>query len=408
MAGVGGVAAALSGAGGSITPPTMSSAAPTAGASPNAKRVALMPSLGPTDGPTLDMPTASKLIYELQQQMQALDPWATSVQVAITDHAKLIDSARDKTQGLNIQSNISFEKLRTEMLAVSGRFDLSESDLRRVHDEGAQRDTKLRSELNAMSDKLSVGHDSLAAAVAQVACSLAEVQRDSTGAARPEPAPGLGGTFDQLASQVNAHHLELTALHAKLETEKVRTDLAAAAAQEAGRMAQQLALSVAESRPKRDATRQRQPRELTQTLGTRDGPAQRQRQEQQRALAAQAQPAFLGSRRPSGSTRLRPKAGQASSTHADLGLGSSTTRSTSSTERGCTTRSSPSSGSRPCATTLPAAARRWTRCSTGSRSRRRRSTPRAASCTSRCLTASRRETRELERSPGSFGPSLVH
>ena len=67
--------------------------------------------LGPTDGPTLDMPTASKLIYELQQQMIALDPWTTSVQVAITDHAKLIDHARDKSQGSNIQSNISFERL---------------------------------------------------------------------------------------------------------------------------------------------------------------------------------------------------------------------------------------------------------------------------------------------------------
>ena len=110
-----GVAAALSGAGGAITPPTMSGGAPTAGASPNAKRVALMPPLGPTDGPTLDMPTASKLIRELQQQMIALDPWATSVQVAITDHAKLLDHARDKSQGLHIQSNISFEKLRSEV-----------------------------------------------------------------------------------------------------------------------------------------------------------------------------------------------------------------------------------------------------------------------------------------------------
>jgi hypothetical protein len=131
-----GVAAALSGAGGAITPPTMSGAAPTAGASPNAKRVALMPPLGPTDGPTLDMPTASKLIYELQQQMIALDPWATSVQVAITDHAKLLDTARGKSQGLNIQSNISFEKLRSELVTVNGRFDLAESDLRRVYDEG--------------------------------------------------------------------------------------------------------------------------------------------------------------------------------------------------------------------------------------------------------------------------------
>ena len=70
-----------------------------AGSSPNAKRVALIPPLSPTDGPTLDMPTASKLIYELQKQMQALDPWATSVQIAITDHAKLIDRARDQCQG---------------------------------------------------------------------------------------------------------------------------------------------------------------------------------------------------------------------------------------------------------------------------------------------------------------------
>ena len=168
-----GVDAALSGAGGSITPPTMSSGAATAGASPNAKRVALVPPLGPTDGPTLDMPTASKLIYELQQQMLALDPWATSVQVAITDHAKLLDRARDKGQGQHIQSNISFEKLRTEMLSMSGCHDLAESDLRRVHDEGAQRDLQLRKELDEMSDKLSTEAAAVAAAVASLACSLA-------------------------------------------------------------------------------------------------------------------------------------------------------------------------------------------------------------------------------------------
>jgi hypothetical protein len=46
----------------------MSGVAATSGSSPNAKRVALMPPLGATDGPTLDMPTASKLIIELQQQ----------------------------------------------------------------------------------------------------------------------------------------------------------------------------------------------------------------------------------------------------------------------------------------------------------------------------------------------------
>ena len=74
MASTGEVEAALFGAGGSITPPTMPSGAATSGSSPNAKRVALMPSLGATDGPTMDMPTASMLIYELQQQMQALDP----------------------------------------------------------------------------------------------------------------------------------------------------------------------------------------------------------------------------------------------------------------------------------------------------------------------------------------------
>ena len=154
MAAMGGVEAALSGAGGSITPPAMSGGAATAGSSPNAKRVALMPPLGPTNGPTLDMPGASKLIYELQQQMLALDPWATSVQVAITDHANLLDRARGQRQGQHIQSNISFEKLRTEMLTMTGRHDLAESDLRRVHDEGAERDLKMRTELDKMATEV--------------------------------------------------------------------------------------------------------------------------------------------------------------------------------------------------------------------------------------------------------------
>ena len=76
--------------------------------------------------------------------MEALDPWATSVQVAITDHATLIDRARDQRQGHHIQANISFEKFRTEMLTMIGRHELAESDLRRVHDEGAERDLKPR------------------------------------------------------------------------------------------------------------------------------------------------------------------------------------------------------------------------------------------------------------------------
>ena len=134
MAAMSGVDAALTGAGGSVTPPTMSAGAATSGASPNAKRVALIPPLGPTDGPTLDMPTASKLIYELQKQMEALDPWATAVQVAITDHAKLIDRARDQRQGQHISSNIAFEKLRSELVTMAGRLDLADSDLRRVHE----------------------------------------------------------------------------------------------------------------------------------------------------------------------------------------------------------------------------------------------------------------------------------
>ena len=166
MAAMSGVTSALTGAGGSITPPVMTSGAATAGASPNAKRVALIPPLGPTDGPTLDMPTASKLIYELQKQMEALDPWATSVQVAITDHAMLIDRARDQRQGHHIQANISFEKLRTEIVAMSGRHDLAESDLRRVHDEGAERDKRLRVELDKMAATVEESHDKLAVSVA--------------------------------------------------------------------------------------------------------------------------------------------------------------------------------------------------------------------------------------------------
>jgi hypothetical protein len=159
--------------------------------------------------------------------------------VATTDHTKLLDRARDKGQGQHIQSNISFEKLRTEMLSMSGRHDLAESDLRRVHDEGAQRDLQLRKELDEMCDKLSTEAAAVAAAVASLACSLAEIPRAQTSAARPEPAPGLGGTFDQLAAQV-------AALQTGLEAEKARTDLVGAAAQEAGRLVQQLSLSVQE------------------------------------------------------------------------------------------------------------------------------------------------------------------
>ena len=69
----------------------------------------------------MDMPAASKLIYDLQQRMQALDPCAQSVQLAITDHAVLIDRARDQRTGHHIQANISFQKLRTEMLTMIGR-----------------------------------------------------------------------------------------------------------------------------------------------------------------------------------------------------------------------------------------------------------------------------------------------
>ena len=125
------------------------------------------------------MPTASKLIYELQQQMQALDPWATSVQIAITDHAKLIDRACDQRQGQHIASNIAFEKLHAELVASTGRHDLAESDLRRVHDEGAERNLKLRTELDKMTaeiaseaQKVADGHAQLTSSVATLALKM--------------------------------------------------------------------------------------------------------------------------------------------------------------------------------------------------------------------------------------------
>ena len=60
-----------------------------------------------------------------------------------------------------------------------------------------------------MSVKLSTEAAAVAAAVASLACSLAEIPRAQTSATRPEPAPGLGGTFDQLAAQVAALHTGL-------------------------------------------------------------------------------------------------------------------------------------------------------------------------------------------------------
>ena len=108
--------------------------------------------------------------------------------MVITDHAQLIDCVRDKVAGHHIQSNIGFDKLRTETVASSGRYDLAESDLRRVHDDGAERDAQLRSELSQMSGLVAVGHNALAAAVASLATSFAELPQTTAGAttARPE------------------------------------------------------------------------------------------------------------------------------------------------------------------------------------------------------------------------------
>ena len=111
-----------------------------------------MQPLGPVNGPTVDMPTASKPIYEMQQiQMQLMDPWATSVSEAITDHAQHRDRHRDKVQGHHVQSNISFEKLRQELASSVARHDLVESDLHRVHDEDKGADLMIRSELDDLS-----------------------------------------------------------------------------------------------------------------------------------------------------------------------------------------------------------------------------------------------------------------
>ena len=263
------------------------------------------------------------------------------------------------------------------MVALGGRHDLGESDLRRVHDEGAQRDLQLRQELNEMSDKLSTEAAAVAAAVASLACPLAEIPRAPTSAARPEPAPGLRGTFDQLAAQV-------AALQTGLEAEKGRTDLVGAAAQEAGRLVQQLSLSVAElqAEARRSAA--------AAASGARSDPWTEGRERV--AAAAAAGTTGTGPPREAETFRLHtPEAeGRAGFEHARRpGVWALYDEKYLLNGKGLYDSKQP----QLCAPTLPAAARRWTRCSTGSRRRRRKSTPRRASTASRCLTACRRETR---------------
>ena len=74
---------------------------------------------------------------------------------------------------------------------MSGRLDLADSDLRRVHDEGAERDVKLRTELSAMSAEIAIeaqkvadGHSQLASSVATIAVKMGELHGVSGGAAR--------------------------------------------------------------------------------------------------------------------------------------------------------------------------------------------------------------------------------
>ena len=99
-------------AAGAVTLPRMPSAAETHGSLPNAKYAALLLPLRPGNGPTLEMPIASKSTYEFQQQMQLMDLWTTNVIEVITDYAQILDRHWDKAQGHQVHTNNSFEKLR--------------------------------------------------------------------------------------------------------------------------------------------------------------------------------------------------------------------------------------------------------------------------------------------------------
>ena len=98
------------GASGGATPPRGQSraAATGTGNSPNAKRPTTIDPITTPDGPLIEQAQASKEIYALKRQLQAIENWANGVNASLADHASHFDLQRDKTELNRLQSVVTF------------------------------------------------------------------------------------------------------------------------------------------------------------------------------------------------------------------------------------------------------------------------------------------------------------
>ena len=111
-----------------MTPTRGATRPATGGGSPDAKRPGTIDPITIPDGPLLDQQSASKEIYALKRQFQAIENWANGVNANLADHASHLDLQRDKTEVNRLQTVMTFSKTKEAA-------ELAESDLRRVHAE---------------------------------------------------------------------------------------------------------------------------------------------------------------------------------------------------------------------------------------------------------------------------------
>ena len=79
---------------------------------PNAKRPTTIDPIVSPDGPLLDQAHASKEIYALKRQFQAIEKWANGVNANAADHAQHIDLHRDKTEVHRLQNVMAFQEAK--------------------------------------------------------------------------------------------------------------------------------------------------------------------------------------------------------------------------------------------------------------------------------------------------------
>ena len=205
----------------------------TGGGSPNAKRPQTIVPVTTPDGPLLDLPTASKEIYILKRQFEAMETWANSVNTNTADHASHLDLHRDKMEVNRLQVVMALQESKKAA-------ELAESDLRRVHTEDQQRDAQLRSELDSrLCTQLNQQHDALTAELASLKAELASSASGGAAPTGPAPAPSLDSArLTALEQAVDGHHARLQELTQGLRETAQTAATAGQAAHAAGQAAQ--------------------------------------------------------------------------------------------------------------------------------------------------------------------------